>query len=97
MRKQYYRIKSKRDWETVDFEDNEESLACCLDDNDMHAILTCIDAKCTLKKLKLAGYTHTRIDGRCGLQPLAGSSVLEKLIDLRTVDSMDCPPLQQRV
>ena len=59
-------------WETLDFEDIEESLACRLDDNDMHAILTCIDAKHTLKKLKLTGCT--RIDGRCGLQPLAGSS-----------------------
>ena len=68
------------DWETLDFEDIEENLACRLDDNDMHAILTCIDAKHVLKKLKLAGCT--RIDG-CGLQPLTGSSVLE-LIDLST-------------
>ena len=69
------------DWETLDFEDIGENLAGRLDDNDMHAILTCIDAKHVLKKLKLAGCK--RINGS-GLQPLTGSSVLE-LINLSTV------------
>ena len=37
-----------------------------LDDNDMHAILTCIDAKHTLKKLKLAGDVHElMVDAVC--------------------------------
>ena len=59
-----------------------------LDDNDMHAILTCIDAKHTLKKLKLAGDVHELMVDAF-VQPLAGSSVLELIDQNRWYDEKD--------
>jgi len=63
-------------WETLDFEEIEKSLAKKLNDNDLWAVLTCI--KQTVKRLKLTGCTN--ITGR-GLTPLQFCTVLE-LIDL---------------
>ena len=71
-------IISTTQWETLDFEDIETSLAAKLNDDDLGAVLQCIDAKQTLKKLKLAGCVT--ITGRC-LMPLTGSSALQ-LLDL---------------
>ena len=67
-----------RSWEELDFDDIETSLAHNLTGDGVSAVLQCIDAKQTLKKLKLAGCVT--ITGRC-LMPLTGSSALQ-LLDL---------------
>ena len=74
-------IISSSEWETFDFEDIEKSLANRLSDDDMSAVLQCINAQDVLKKLKLTGCTN--ITGR-GLSPLRGSVVLEQ-IDLSLI------------
>ena len=58
---------SSTQWDELDFEDIETSIAHNLTDDDVSAVLQCIDAKQTLKKLKLAGCVN--ITGR-SLQPL---------------------------
>ncbi|KAL7523282.1 hypothetical protein ACHAXR_000106, partial [Thalassiosira sp. AJA248-18] len=68
-------------WEVLNFEDIEKSLASRLTDDDIHGVLACIDAGDHLKTLKLAGCVN--IAGR-GLEPLRGSVVLEQ-IDLSLV------------
>ena len=66
---------------SLDFDDIEKSLAKKLIDADIGALLTCINAKDTLRILKLAGCVN--ITGS-GLEPLQGSTILE-LIDLSMV------------
>ena len=61
----------------IDFEDIDKCLAKKILDDDMTAIISCINAKYTLKQLKLTGCVN--ILGT-GLKPLANSTVLE-LID----------------
>jgi len=74
-------------WEILDFVDIPKSLASRLTDDDLAAILKCIDAKTNLKRLIL---THCfNIVGQ-GLSPLRGSVVLEKL-DLGLVRQMEVP------
>ena len=63
-------------WEILDFEEVEKSLAKKLTDNDLYAVLSCI--KETVKILKLTGCI--KITGR-GLEPLQESTTLE-LLDL---------------
>eukprot|EP00984_Skeletonema_dohrnii_P006857 scaffold2436_cov80-Skeletonema_dohrnii-CCMP3373.AAC.10 len=85
--KQYY----DRQWEVMDFVDIPVSLASRLSDDDLGAILVCIDAKHKLKQLKL---THcTNIVGH-GLEPLRGSTVVEKL-DLGLVRQFEAPYLRK--
>ena len=67
---------SHEGWSVLDFEEVEKSLALKLQDNDLRAMLICIDAKNNLKWLKLAGCI--RIVGH-GLEPLRGSKMLEHL------------------
>jgi len=74
-------------WSTLDFADLETNLARRLTDDDIHAILTCIDAKSNLQVLKMTNCIN--ITGR-GLMPLRGSSVL-KQIDLSLVGKYDNP------
>eukprot|EP00584_Thalassiosira_punctigera_P010544 CAMPEP_0172532002 /NCGR_PEP_ID=MMETSP1067-20121228/5210_1 /TAXON_ID=265564 ORGANISM="Thalassiosira punctigera, Strain Tpunct2005C2" /NCGR_SAMPLE_ID=MMETSP1067 /ASSEMBLY_ACC=CAM_ASM_000444 /LENGTH=266 /DNA_ID=CAMNT_0013316461 /DNA_START=137 /DNA_END=934 /DNA_ORIENTATION=+ len=69
-------IVSSSSWDSLDFEDIEKKVAKKLDDDDLFAVLACIDAKNTLKKLKTSGCVNTM--GR-GLSPLSGSVVLEQL------------------
>jgi len=71
-------IISAQSWNILDFEDVERELANKLTDDDIYAILTCINAHDMLKRLKLRGCTN--ITG-IGLNPLRGSAVL-KQIDL---------------
>ena len=70
--KEYYDTK----WEVLDFADIERSLESRLTDDDIGAILVCIDAKNHLKRLKLRN--NFDFVGH-GLQPLCGSKVLEAL------------------
>ena len=70
--KEYYDTK----WEVLDFADIERSLESRLTDDDIGAILVCIDAKNHLKRLKLRN--NFDFVGH-GLQPLCGSNVLEAL------------------
>ena len=66
--------------DTLDFGEISSILASKLTDDDIASILVSIDAKNTLKVLKLIGCDN--ISG-AGLEPLRGSSVLEQ-IDLST-------------
>ena len=76
-----------RGWEILDFVDIPLSLASRLTDDDLDAILKCIDAKNDLKRLNL---THCFSIAGQGLEPLRGSVVLEKL-DLGLVRQMQLP------
>ena len=76
-----------RGWEILDFVDIPLSLASRLTDDDLDAILKCIDAKNNLKRLNL---THCFSIAGQGLEPLRGSVVLEKL-DLGLVRQMQLP------
>jgi len=80
-------IVSAQQWDTLDFEDIEKTLANRLSDNDVYAVLQCINAQNTLKKLKLTGCIN--ITGR-GLIPLRGSVVLEQ-IDLSLLKQYENP------
>ena len=69
-------IVSAPQWGTLDFEDVEKELANKLTDDDIYAVLTCINAHDVLKRLKLCGCINfTGI----GLNPLRGSMVLEQI------------------
>ena len=68
-------IISASQWDILDFEDIEKELANKLTDDDIYAVLKCINAH-VLKKLKLCGCTN--IEGH-GLNPLRGSVVLEQI------------------
>jgi len=74
-------------WDTLDFVDIEKSLAYKLKDDDLHAVLTSINAKQTLKTLKLTNCIN--IIGH-GLDPLRQTNVL-KLLDLSLVGKYDNP------
>ena len=63
-------------WDTLDFEDVEKTVANQLTDDDLFAILLCINAKETLQKLKLAECIN--VTGR-GLNPLRGSIALKQI------------------
>ena len=70
-RREYYETL----WDVLDFVDmEEEGLAMKLTDDDIGALLVCINAKKTLKKLRLT--RCSKFVGR-GLEPLRGSVVLE--------------------
>ena len=79
-------IISASQWDTLDFEDVNKELANKLTDDDISAVLTCINAHDVLKRLKLCGCTN--ITG-IGLHPLQGSTVLEQ-IDLSLVGKYEC-------
>ena len=81
-------IISSDEWDVLDFEDIEKSLAVKLTD-DVHSILKCISAQDVLKKLKLSGCIN--ITGRA-LEPLRGSSIIEH-IDLCLVKQYETPKL----
>ena len=73
----------------MDFEDIDKELANKLTDDDVYAILKCINARDVLKRLKLCGCTN--ITG-LGLNPLRGSVVLEQ-IDLSLVGKHENPEI----
>jgi len=75
------------DWDVVDFVDIENNLAYKLKDNDLRAVLLIINARQTLKKLKLTNCINIIGDG---LSPLRGSNVLE-LLDLSLVGKHESP------
>ena len=76
-------------WDILDFEDIEKELANELTDDDISAVLKCINAKYTLKRLKLCGCIN--ITGH-GLYPLRSSVVLEQ-IDISLVGKYECPKI----
>ena len=85
--KQYYDIIA---WEMLDFVDIPASLAFRLSDDDVGAVLVCIDAKNNLKRLKL---THCFNVVGTGLGPLRRSTVFEYL-DLELVREFEEPWLR---
>ena len=82
-------IVSASQWDILDFEDVEKDLANKLTDNDIYAILKCINAHDVLKRLKLCGCIN--ITG-IGLNPLRGSAVLEQ-VDLSLVGKHEKPKI----
>ena len=79
-------------WQTLDFSDVDKSLSENLSDDDIAAVLTCINAKDTLKKLILTGLVN--IVGH-GLYPLRGSNVLEQ-VDLSLASKYENPDIQTK-
>lgn len=71
----------------LDFGDVEDSLARKLSDDDLAAMLVCINAVSNIKTLRLTGCVN--INGH-GLAPLMGSVVLKE-IDLSLVKNQDSP------
>lgn len=69
-------IVSASQWGILDFEDVNKELANKLTDDDIYAVLKCINAHDVIKRLKLCGCTN--IIGH-GLNPLRGSVVLEQI------------------
>ena len=67
-------IVSASQWDILDFGNIEEELANKLTDDDISAMLKCINAHDVLKELKLTGCFN--IEGY-GLHPLRGSSTLD--------------------
>ena len=86
--KQYY----DSQWEVLDFVDIPIPLASRLTDNDVGAVLVCIDAKNNLTRLKL---THCLNVVGTGLGPLRGSTVLQYL-DLEIVREFEEPWYQNK-
>ena len=82
--------RSEKQWGVLDFVEIEKSLARELTDDDIGSILACIDARQTLKKLKLTGCVN--IIGH-GLESLRGSISLEQ-IDLSLVKQHERPDIQ---
>jgi len=80
-------IVSASQWDILDFQDVEKELANKLTDDDINAILKCINARDVLKRIKLCGCVN--ITG-IGLNPLRGSVVLEQ-IDLSLVGKYQIP------
>ena len=80
-------IVSSSEWDILDFMDIEKSLANRLLDDDISAVLQCINAHDVLKKLKLTGCI--KITGQ-GLSPLRESVVLEQ-IDLSLLKKYEDP------
>ena len=74
-------------WEVMDFVDISKSLASRLTDDDVGAVLVCIDAKNKLKRLKL---THCFNVVGIGLEPLRRSTVME-YFDLEFVRELEEP------
>ena len=82
-------IISSSDWDTLDFMDIEKSLANRLSDDDMYAVLQCINAQDVLKKLKLTGCIN--ITG-FGLNPLrVNQTVVLEQIDLSLLKQCEKP------
>ena len=76
-------------WENLDFGGIEKELTARLTDDDIKAVLWCIDAANKVKRLSLAHCVN--ITGTC-LEPLYGSSVIEQ-IDLSLVGRHESPAL----
>ena len=74
-------------WEMMDFVDLPKALASRLSDDDVGAVLVCIDAANNLKRLKLTNCFN--VVGTC-LEPLRRSTVLE-YVDLELVREFDKP------
>ena len=67
-------IISPLQWDILDFADIESALAKKLTDNDIHAVLQCINAQDVLKRLKITGCVN--IVGH-GLKPISGSTTIQ--------------------
>ena len=80
-------IISASQWDILDFDDINKELVNKLTDDDICAVLKCINPQVVLKRLKLCGCVN--ITGY-GLNPLRGSTVLEQ-IDLSLVGRYDNP------
>eukprot|EP00984_Skeletonema_dohrnii_P004632 scaffold1635_cov124-Skeletonema_dohrnii-CCMP3373.AAC.6 len=76
-------------WATLDFGEIEKELAAKLNDDDISAVLLCIDAVNRVKRLKLTNCVN--IIG-AGLEPLRGSIIIEQ-IDLSLVGEHQSPSI----
>jgi len=79
-------------WDTFDFGQIEKELAAKLSDEDISAVLQCIDAVNTVTRLRLTNCVN--ITGAC-LEPLRGSRVIKE-IDLSLVGRHQSPMLDPK-
>jgi len=85
-------MKQNKLWEMLDFKYIAEYLEREVTDNDVRWLLQCIDAVDHVKTLRL---THCYSVTGVGLQPLVGSTVLEK-IDLSLVGNHEKPTINTK-
>jgi len=79
-------------WDSLDFGQIEKELAAKLSDEDISAVLQCIDAVNTVKRLRLTNCVN--ITGSC-LEPLRGSRVIKE-VDLSLVGRHQSPLLDPK-
>ena len=89
LNKNSFAIVDDQCWEDLDFGEIEQELAMRLSDDDIKAVLWCIDAANKVKRLSLAHCVN--VTGTC-LEPLRGSAVIEQ-IDMSLVARNDSPTL----
>jgi len=82
-------VNAVESWDVVDFKDIQDICGRTLTDNDIRLILLCIDGVNKIKSLK---FTNCLEITGSGLQPLTGSTVLER-IDLSLVGDYQNPTI----
>ena len=91
LNKSSFAIAEELSWDTLDFGEIEKDVAWRLTDDDIKAVLRCIDAGNKVKRLRLTNCVN--ITGS-GLEPLRGSEVIEQ-IDMSLVgDHVEPIPLE---
>jgi hypothetical protein len=91
LNKRSFAIAEEQSWDTLDFGEIEKDVASRLTDDDIKAVLWCIDAGNKVKRLRLTNCVN--ITGSC-LEPLSGSEVIEQ-IDMSLVGDHEEPiPLE---
>ncbi|KAL7449802.1 hypothetical protein ACHAWC_001820, partial [Mediolabrus comicus] len=76
LNKRSFAIAEEQSWDTLDFGEIEKEVASRLSDDDIKAVLWCIDAGNKVKRLRLTNCFN--VTGSC-LEPLSGSEVIEQI------------------
>ena len=91
LNKRSFAIAEEQSWDILDFGEIEKEVASRLTDDDIRAVLWCIDAGNKVKRLRLTNCFN--VTGS-GLEPLSGSEVIEQ-IDMSLVGDHEEPiPLE---
>jgi hypothetical protein len=91
LNKRSFAIAEEQSWDILDFGEIEKEVASRLSDDDIKAVLWCIDAGNKVKRLRLTNCVNFT---GSGLEPLNGSEVIEQ-IDMSLVGDQEEPiPLE---